>query len=131
MLLYYVTCIRNIVYVYSYTMFLPNGKKTRGNFYGKIFPKWRSLLVHDIYEKYIPMTKYFPGKWCFLSLAISVTKHILWYFYLTSLALKIGFETNENVRKSATLKHQKLQIKNGKLCIVTLIPKGRKQAIFR
>ena len=70
---------------------------------------------------------------CF-SVAISVTKHILWHFHLASLARKIGFETNENVRKSAKLKHQKLQIKIWKIMFLTLIQRGKKntrQAIFR
>ena len=56
----------------------------------------------------------------FLPLGISSTLKK----YLNRLVCKIALKYNENVRKSAKLEHEKLQIKKGKNIFVTLVPKG-------
>ena len=46
-------------------------------------------------------------------------------FYLKLLAHKTALKTNENVRKSAKLEHQKTSDTNWENYVVTLIPKGK------
>ena len=75
----------------------------------------------------------FSGKWSsvFLHFGISATKHNFSKLCLKFLTRKIALKSNENVRKSAKLEHQKLQIKNLKRYVLShLHPKAKNTTPF-